>query len=709
MLLAPAPIPGYRRAGEHLADELAWLDLLLARHVAWLRATGQFNEDPLRGLYITDAEVAARLAGAEQTGHEHDHRIAAKRTFIDARLGQGDLEMPLLALARQFGLDDFERGCLLMAAASAIEPRYETLFAYAHNDVSRKLPTPGLALALLASTQQQRFEWLACFSAQSPLFRCDLLRMASADAGRPLVGRGLAMDERLAFALLGADRGADERLAAFTAVMGPPLVPWRPDALLEQIASGLGKEWPTSAVLLDGPPDSGQRQLTHAASSRLGLKLIEADLSHPAAALLPAQELGRLLAREALLCDAVLLATTREAAADRRHEATIAAAVQAGATAFVAPAPGTVVARNFARGTQLVEIAMPAPTMLQRGHWWRSAFEAAARPHDPVLPSRLGLALRCGPDAMAAVAASLDPQRPLDFRDIADAARRATRAEVPSLARLVRPHWRWDDLVLPERQAARLRQICAELDHAPRVLHDWSFAGKAAAGHNNLVLFSGASGTGKTMAASLIAAAIGLDLYRVDLSAMVDKYIGETEKNLERMFAAMEVSNAVVFFDEADVLFSKRTEVKDAHDRYANLSVAYLLQRIEAYEGLVVLATNLAGNMDDAFSRRLRHIVHFPLPDVRMRRQLWARAFPEQTPLASDLDLDALATRFELTGGSIRNVALASAYLAAAEDLPVCQRHALQAVAVELEKLGRPPTRDDFGDAYGLLVAAQDG
>jgi SpoVK/Ycf46/Vps4 family AAA+-type ATPase len=347
--------------------------------------------------------------------------------------------------------------------------------------------------------------------------------------------------------------------------------------------------------------------------------------------------------------------------------------------------------------------------MLQRGHWWRSAFETSARPHDPNLPSRLGLALRCGPDAMAAVAASLGPRQPLDFRDIADAARRATRAEVPSLARLVRPHWRWDDLVLPERQAARLRQICAELDHAPRVLHDWSFAGKAAAGHNNVVLFSGASGTGKTMAASLIAAEIGLDLYRVDLSAMVDKYIGETEKNLERMFAAMEVSNAVVFFDEADVLFSKRTEVKDAHDRYANLSVAYLLQRIETYEGLVVLATNLAGNMDDAFSRRLRHIVHFPLPDLRMRRQLWARVFPEQTPLAPDLDLEALAARFELTGGSIRNVALASAYLAAAEDLPVCQRHALQAVAVELEKLGRPPTRDDFGDAYGLLAAARDG
>jgi hypothetical protein len=707
MQLAPAPIPGYVHAGEHLADELGLLDLLLARHVAWLRATGQFNEDPLRGLYITDAEVAARLADVEGAGHDHDHRIAAKRAFIDVGLAQSDTEMPLAALARQFGLDYFERGCLLMATAAAVEPRYETLFAYAHNDVSRKVPTVGLALALFAPAQQQRFERLACFAGQSPLFRCDVLRTASADAGKPLVGRGFTMDERLVLAMLGIGGGADERLAAFTVAMPPPLVRWRSDPLVDRIAAGLGSGG--QAWLLDGPPDSGQRQLAHAACTRLGLKLIEADLSHPAAALLPAQELGRLLAREALLGDAALLVTAREAAADRRHEATVAAAVQGGATVFVATPTGAIAARHLGRGTPLVEITMPTPTMLQRGNWWRSALEASARPHDAALPSKLGLALRCGPDAMAAVAASLDQRRPLDFRDIADAARRATRAEVPSLARLVRPHWRWDDLVLPDRQTSRLRQICGELDHAPRVLHDWSFAAKAAAGHNNVVLFSGASGTGKTMAASLIAAEIGLDLYRVDLSAMVDKYIGETEKNLERMFAAMEVSNAVVFFDEADVLFSKRTEVKDAHDRYANLSVAYLLQRIENYEGLVVLATNLAGNMDDAFSRRLRHIVHFPLPDARMRRQLWARAFPAQTPLAADLDLDTLAARFELTGGSIRNVALASGYLAAAEDQPIGQRHVLQAVAVELEKLGRPPTRDDFGDAYGLLAATQDG
>jgi SpoVK/Ycf46/Vps4 family AAA+-type ATPase len=166
----------------------------------------------------------------------------------------------------------------------------------------------------------------------------------------------------------------------------------------------------------------------------------------------------------------------------------------------------------------------------------------------------------------------------------------------------------------------------------------------------------------------------------------------------------MEATNAAIFFDECDVLFSKRTEVKDAHDRYANLSVAYLLQRIETYEGVIVLATNLAGNMDDAFSRRLNHVVHFPLPDVAMREKLWAKAFPEQAPIAVDLDLQVLAKTFELTGGNIRNAALASAYLAAARDEPIGQRHVLQAIAIELEKIGRPPIRSDFGDSYGLLA-----
>ncbi|MEK1894657.1 MAG: ATP-binding protein [Rhizobium sp.] len=703
MSIAPAAVVAYRSAAEHLADELSWLDLMLARHVAWLRATGQFNEDPLRGLYISDAEVSARLQTVSEPLRDYDHRITSKRAVIDARLADS-INLPIPLIASHFGLNDFERACLLMATAVAIDPRYEILFAYAHNDVSRKAPSVGLAVTLFADEPMQRLALLQSFSARSKLLRSDLIRFSATELSKPLAGRGMSVDERLVFALLGQDCGRDERVLAFTANVDEPLVPWRDGALAERAAAALRHHKDGVVLLLDGPADCGQRQLARAACRSADLGLIAADLSSPAALSISPRELGRLLAREAMLDGAALLMTVRDLALDLRHENTVSAAVGAGAAVFFAAAPGAVSAGELASSLPFVEIAMPPVTADMRGGWWHAALEKRGHDREPGLALRLGLSLRCGPDAVERATIALDPEQPARFGTIAGIARRATRTEVPALARLVQHNWRWDDLVLPEKQVTRLRQICSELDYAPRVLHDWNFAAKTSAGFNNIVLFSGASGTGKSMAATLVASTIGLDLYRIDLSTMVDKYIGETEKNLERTFAAMEATNAAIFFDECDVLFSKRTEVKDAHDRYANLSVAYLLQRIETYEGVIVLATNLAGNMDDAFSRRLNHVVHFPLPDVAMREKLWAKAFPEQAPIAVDLDLQVLAKTFELTGGNIRNAALASAYLAAARDEPIGQRHVLQAIAIELEKIGRPPIRSDFGDSYGLLA-----
>ncbi|MBW9114633.1 ATP-binding protein [Rhizobium cauense] len=703
MSVAPAPVVAYRSAAEHLADELSWLDLMLARHVAWLRATGQFNEDPLRGLYISDAEVSSRLQTVSEPAGDYDLRIGSKRAVIDARLADS-VGLPIPMIASRFGLNEFERACLLMATAAAIDPRYEVLFAYAHNDVSRKAPSVGLALALLAEGPTHRLSLLQSFSPHSKLLRSDLIHFSATELSRPLVGRGMCIDERVVFALLGQGCGGDERVAAFIARLDETLVPWRDGALVERAVAALQHHNHGVALLLEGPADCGQRQLAMAACSAADMGLIAADLSSPGASSIPERELGRLLAREAMLEGSALLMTVRDLALDLRHDSTVSAAVRAGASVFVAASPGTISATELASSLPVVDIAMPAVTADIRGGWWRAALAKQGHDREPGLPLRLGLSLRCGPDAVERTVSALDPEKPLRFRTLAGIARRATRAEVPALARLVRHNWQWDDLVLPEKQVTRLRQICCELEYAPRVLHDWNFAGKTGTGFNNIVLFSGASGTGKSMAAAVIASTIGLDLYRIDLSTMVDKYIGETEKNLERTFAAMEATNAAIFFDECDVLFSKRSEVKDAHDRYANLSVAYLLQRIESYEGVIVLATNLSGNMDEAFSRRLNHVVHFPLPDTAMREKLWVKAFPIEAPIATDLDLQALARNFELTGGNIRNAALASAYLAAARNEAIGQRHVLQAIAIELEKIGRPPIESDFGDSYSLLA-----
>ncbi|HET7229005.1 MAG TPA: ATP-binding protein, partial [Longimicrobium sp.] len=268
------------------------------------------------------------------------------------------------------------------------------------------------------------------------------------------------------------------------------------------------------------------------------------------------------------------------------------------------------------------------------------------------------------------------------------ACRRQARPRLDDLAQRIETGAGWDDLVLPEPQARTLREIAVHVRHRARVYGDWGFGRRGARGLGISALFAGPSGTGKTLAAEVIAAELRLDLYRIDLSQVVSKYIGETEKNLRRVFDAAEEGGAVLLFDEADALFGKRSEVKDSHDRYANVEVSYLLQRMEQYRGLAVLTTNLKDSLDTAFLRRLRFVVHFPFPDAAQRAEIWRRAFPRATP-TEGLDAEKLS-RLGVAGGNIRNIALNAAFAAAGQGEPVRMAHLLYAARAELAKLERP-------------------
>jgi SpoVK/Ycf46/Vps4 family AAA+-type ATPase len=243
--------------------------------------------------------------------------------------------------------------------------------------------------------------------------------------------------------------------------------------------------------------------------------------------------------------------------------------------------------------------------------------------------------------------------------------------------------------VLPEDSLAQLREICRRVTYRQNVLGQWGFGRKFSAGKGVNALFAGPSGTGKTMAAEILAGELGLDMYKIDLAGVVSKYIGETEKNLDRIFKTAHDANAILFFDEADALFGKRSEVRDSHDRYANIEISYLLQKIEEYEGVAILATNLRQNMDESFVRRLAFTVHFPLPDKASRQRMWTGIWPADTPLAPDLDLDFLAGQFKLSGGNIRNIALAAAFLAAGDGGVVTMAHLLHATRREYQKMGK--------------------
>jgi SpoVK/Ycf46/Vps4 family AAA+-type ATPase len=354
------------------------------------------------------------------------------------------------------------------------------------------------------------------------------------------------------------------------------------------------------------------------------------------------------------------------------------------------------------RGTVPVLVDVARPTAAEQRAVWRSLLADA----DAAAPDRLSAQFDLSVPVIERVAhdarAGSDGAPPsVDALWAASLA--VTRPRLEQLARRIDARATWDDLVLPAEQLSTLWQLVAQVAQRSRVYEDWGWGGRMNRGLGITALFAGESGTGKTMAAEVIARELRLDVYRIDLSGVVSKYIGETEKNLRRVFDAAEAGGAILLFDEADALFGKRSEVKDSHDRYANVEINYLLQRLEAYRGLAILTTNMKAAMDQAFTRRLRFVVDFPFPGIAERQRMWSQVFPAETERA-ELDIDRLA-RFALTGGSIHNVALNAAFLAAHAGEPVTMPRVLEALRGEYRKLARPVTEADFR----ALVAVDGG
>ena len=341
-----------------------------------------------------------------------------------------------------------------------------------------------------------------------------------------------------------------------------------------------------------------------------------------------------------------------------------------------------------------VELGMPDVPLRQAA--WERALQRFPSPHRQVWAQQLASQFRLTPGQIQAAAAWVAQRRAMTHdgaevtRDALYAAcRHQSYHKLTELAFKIEPHYTWDDLVLPGDRREQLQELCDQVVHRQRVYGDWGFARKLAQGRGISALFAGPSGTGKTMAAEVMAHALQLDLYKIDLSGVVNKYIGETEKNLAKIFHEAEASNAILFFDEADALFGKRTKISDAHDRYANIETSYLLQRMEAYEGIVILATNLRENMDEAFTRRIKFIVDFPFPDATSRKLIWQTHFPHETPVSADLDYDWLAQQFQITGGNIKNIVLSAAFCAAANGGTVDMTHVLHGTRREFEKIGK--------------------
>ena len=681
-------------------SETLRLRLLLKRHVAWLRTRWTVQDEAYQGAAIPNSWADLLLdSGLDPNGEEAFAQGYPGNAQIDeyTRAVQACREtMPIGALARAFDLTPFDCDLLLLTLAPELDPSIEILFAYAMDDVTRKYATAQLGFALFTSGYDQRFAAHSRLEESAPLIRFELLRVEPAtNAGVSFHSRPLRIDPRIREFLLGAG-GPDARLGRLTKPTPGIAMACDHEAMAGELFRRL-QNAESASFNLTGPMDSGKILLARDVYSRLGRTLVQLDPNRLPYETEEREALLRVAAREARLGPLAyyLLAPEFDASEKQAH---------ARFMEFVERLDAPVAIDTFERWNGDRNL-LPSPVERPGRGSQKSAWAAALGEHGGALQDEIASIVEqfdLGPEGVAraaeevldhAVGGLIHPSH------LWRACRTQCSWRMEDLAHKLSPAHTWDDIVLTPDTHAQLIEIAAQVSRRAEVYERWGFARRTKRGRGISALFSGASGVGKTMAAEVLANHLELDLYRIDLAGVVSKYIGETEKNLRRIFDAAEQSGAILFFDEADALFGKRSEVKDSHDRYANIEINYLLQRMEEYRGLAVLATNRKTSLDRAFLRRLRFLVDFPFPDTAHRRQIWAKSFPAEAPVGI-LDLDFLS-RLEITGGNIRNVALNAAFLAAERGGAIEFDDVLHAVRREYSKIDKLVTESEFGSHYG--------
>ena len=687
-----------------MSDQQSWQEnntRYLSTALIWLR---------LHLEKLTSQHLAVNIPPQQQAQEANIDEKWQQKTAEMAALKSQDQTLPaLLILSQRLGLTRFEQELLLLCIAMELDTRIASLCARAQDNPNKPYPTFALALALFDNPAWD------VLSPERPLRYWRLIEINQPGA-QPLTTSPLRADERIVNYIKGLNY-LDDRLSSLLAPLDideqqTEIPPSQHPRASWKISYVTGKGLPLSPLLTSHrSPSSNWLVPTNPASKRsptmpaqLGRHLYRLPVE-----LLPSQAgdremLARLWERENLLLPLALYLDRQDA------DNVVAGEGQAPLLAlpinhFLARSEGIFflgtrqIESRLGRSTLAFDVAKP--TVEEQQYAWSTELGEAATDNAGILASQFNLNLstihRIAHAALVdRVATSLgDPlQTPPLSEQLWHACLLNSRPGLDALAQRLIPKATWDDLVLPVEETNTLHQLADQVQQRNKVYEEWGFARKINRGLGINALFAGESGTGKTMAAEVIANGLRLNLYRIDLSAVVSKYIGETEKNLRRLFDAAEDGGAILFFDEADALFGKRSEVKDSHDRYANIEINYLLQRMEAYRGLAILATNMLSALDTAFLRRLRFVIKFPFPALAERKRMWQKAFPTDTP-TQDLDYDRLA-RFTLTGGSIHNVALNSAFMAARTATPVTMPLILTAARSELRKLDRPILEADF-------------
>lgn len=697
----------YESLEQYYRDLLKYVDLKLAEYY---EATIDDHASPSLGWQLKQYTDIASAKRVEAEAHLDQMEQRILETLPTA------LFIPLEHLLETFKLTKFETFCIYLSVSVELDPSFEKNIRFFNETLNSAYPTLGLALKIYCKNSTEYLRERMTLNRQCKLFKYFLINCLSLHEHSPLISVPMKLDMSIVDFIINFNQY--QISDSFMSIVMPNSK--NSEHQFDEIEQNLHefakinfKEALNKNVLfyLHGPLGIGKHELVYRFCDQYDQTILLIDCKKMSQNMAEVQQ----FTREAILHRATVVFENFEILIESPADKKTSIFLEVLLKSLSKFAKISFALSNSSWYNQIefnefsiIEIELEIPNALERLSVWNEKGNQL-KIDDQVNLSELSNKFKFTPKQITKAYQDAANEMLWKHMDVIDS-RMLHKASYNQLshnlkdkAQLIISHYGWQDIVLPKEQFELLKEACDHVRFKHIVFNKWGFNEKITYGTGLGLLFTGPPGTGKTLAAQVIANELNLEIYRVDLSQIISKYIGETEKNLKMIFDEAALSGAILLFDEGDALFSKRTDVSDSHDKYANVETSYLLQKIEAYEGISIVTTNLLGNIDDAFIRRFSFVVHFPFPTAEYRRQIWRTIFPVETPLSETLDLEYLANAFEFSGGNIKNIALNASFKAASQDRPVSMKDLLLSVASEISKTGKVVLSSDFGEYAYLL------